>query len=221
MALTHLAADPRFASTRFVVIDFETLTPAGRAPEPVEVAAIVLNSGPSGRLAETARFESLIRPPDGIPLTWRDQAAGFTTAVLADAPPAKQAMADLDRLLTGPDTAPYRLVAHNAATERALIFGQRNHCPTLAASPLLDTVRLARRALGGLTHHGLDDIARHCGIPIPAGRHRATADAELTTTILTQLLDHGPWHSLHDLERDARLEPKQPDAPAANQRSLF
>lgn len=221
MALVDLAADPRFANTRLVVIDFETLTPAGRPPEPIEVAAVILGCGPSAELAQTARFESVMRPPEDVPITWRDQATGLTAATLAGAAPASEVMARLDQLLAEDPASAYRLVAHNASTERALIFAQHAHCPVLAATPLLDTVRLARRTLTGLTRHGLDDLAHYWGIPIPPGRHRAMADAELTATLLTRLLDHGPWRSLHDLERDARLEPKQPEAPATDQGSLF
>lgn len=225
MALTDIASDRAFVSTRFVVIDFEALTPAGRAPEPVEVAAVVLECSATRELIERTRFESLLRPPADVRTTWRDHAAGITPMMLADAPSAGAVMAALDGLLTAPHDGtarpPCRLVAHNAGTERTLIYGQREHCPVLAATPLLDSVRLARRALPGLTRHGLSDVARGVGIPIPADRHRAMADVELTVMVLTFLLEHGPWRSLHDLERDARMEPKRPDPPRAEQASLF
>ncbi|MGH3922922.1 MAG: 3'-5' exonuclease [Pseudonocardiaceae bacterium] len=225
MALIDLANDPHTARTRFLVIDFEALTPAGRAPEPVEVAAIMLECAASGELAKTTRFESLMRPPAEVPVTWRDQASGITPAMLADAPPASEVMAALDRLLPAPDNReaswPYRLVAHSAGTERTLIFGQREHCPVLAATPLLDSVRLARAALRGLSRHGLSELARYLQIPIPTGWHRAMADVELTVVVLIRLLEQGPWRSLHDLERDARVEPKRPDTPTAEQDGLF
>ncbi|TKG59147.1 3'-5' exonuclease [Prauserella endophytica] len=224
MSLVDLGGDPRMRRTRLLVLDFEGLTPAGRSPEPIEVAATKLEYR-SGALVEIDRFESLIQPPAGIPVTWRERAVGFTPAMLADAPPAREVMAALDRLLPAPDdeTAswPYRVVAHGAATERTLIYGQRQHCPNLAATPLLDNVRLARTVLTGLTHHGLNDVARHLGIPIPADRHRAMADVELTVTVLTRLLELGAWRGLHDLERDARLEPKHPATDPAEQESLF
>ncbi|WP_162788476.1 hypothetical protein [Amycolatopsis albispora] len=68
-----------------------------------------------------------------------------------------------------------------------------------------------------LTHHGLNDVARHLDIPIPADRHRAMADVELTLTVLTRLLGLGPWCGLHGLERDARLEPKDPTTDTTEQ----
>ncbi|WP_210717363.1 3'-5' exonuclease [Amycolatopsis acididurans] len=224
MSLVDLGGDARMQRTQLLVLDFEGLTPAGRPPEPIEVAATKLEYR-NGTLVEIDRFESLIEPPAGIPVTWRERAVGFTPAMLASAPPAGEVMAALDRLLPAPDDEttswPYRVVAHGAATERTLIYGQRQHCPNLAATPLLDSVRLARTVLTGLAHHGLSDVARHLGIPIPTDRHRARADVELTVTVLTRLLEQGPWRSLHDLERDARLEPKHPATDAAEQESLF
>lgn len=38
--MAPLLADPAFSATSYVIIDFETLTPAGRPAEPVEVAAV-------------------------------------------------------------------------------------------------------------------------------------------------------------------------------------
>ena len=42
------------------MIDFESLTPAGRPPVPVEVAAIAGRFTPAGDWEETGRFQSLI-----------------------------------------------------------------------------------------------------------------------------------------------------------------
>ena len=54
--------------TTFIVIDFEALTPTGRSPVPVEVAAITLACR-DGELAETARFTELMKPPADVPVT--------------------------------------------------------------------------------------------------------------------------------------------------------
>lgn len=66
--------DPAFTGTTFVVIDFETLTPAGRPPVPIEVAAIAGRFTEEGGWAESGRFQSLMRPPDDVPFTSFDQA---------------------------------------------------------------------------------------------------------------------------------------------------
>jgi len=126
----------------FIVIDFEGLTPAGRPPEPVEVAAIALACR-GGQLAESGRFTELMRPPVGVPVTGEfTRITAITGGMLSGARPACQVMADLEGQLMEPGRC--RLVAHSAPTEAGLLAGQRDHCPRLVATPLLDTVRLAR-----------------------------------------------------------------------------
>jgi DNA polymerase III epsilon subunit-like protein len=141
--------DPAFLGATYVVIDFESLTPTGRPPVPVEVAAIAGRFSPAGDWEETGRFQSLMRPPDDVPVTSFDQAqTGLTARELDGQPPAAQVMAALDARLARP---PYRLVAHSAHTEATLIAGQRQHCPVLADTSLLCTVRLSRAAFPELT----------------------------------------------------------------------
>ena len=224
MALTTLATDPRMRRTRFVVIDFEALTPAGRPPEPVEVATVTLMCRPDGTFDELDEFTTLIRPPDDVPITALDQAAGITRTLLATAPPAAEAMASLDERILGSSRAAGHavlLVAQNAGTERTLLHGQRSHCPGLADTPLLDTLRLARAGLPELTAHGLSELARYFAVPIPHDRHRALADVRLTVAVLRALLERGRWDTLLDLERAALMQPRKADTPAAEQTGLF
>ncbi|WP_328604517.1 3'-5' exonuclease [Amycolatopsis sp. NBC_00345] len=209
--------------TRFVVIDFEGLTPVGRAPVPVEVAAVTVVCRGDGTLEELGQFGSLMKPPAGVAVTAFDQAAGITRALLATAPPAREVMAALDRHVHDPAEAAgaeVRLVAQNAPTERTMLHGQRDHCPRLAGTPLLDTLRLARASLPELTAHGLSELARYFGVTIPPDRHRALADVELTIAVLRELLTRGPWETLLDLERTAALQPKRVE-PAGEQTGLF
>ncbi|MFD0396495.1 PolC-type DNA polymerase III [Kitasatospora sp. NPDC127121] len=219
-ALMH---DPRFAVTTFLVTDFETVTPAGRPAEPIEVAALALRPS-GGRLAEVGRFEALIRPPADVPVTSLDvQQTGITEKMLADAAPVAEVMARLDSGLVSPS---YRIVAHHAPTEAGLIAHQGTHCPVLAGTPLLDTVRLARALLPGLGSYRLDALLGYYGIRKPAGRHRAMPDAEVTAQVLSRLLTDGcaagRWRTLLDLDAAAGLQPKQVAAPPeAEQDALF
>ena len=48
-----LSQDPDFQATTFVVIDFETTTPPGARPEPIDVAALWLHA-PDGMLTRPA-----------------------------------------------------------------------------------------------------------------------------------------------------------------------
>ena len=110
-----------------------------------------------------------MRPPAGVPVTAEfTRITAITAAMLAAARPAPDVLADLDRPLGAPGKR--RLVAHSAPTEAGLLAGQRAHCPLLAATCLLDTVRLARAAAPGLTSYRLDSVLGYYGIPRPAGR---------------------------------------------------
>jgi DNA polymerase III subunit epsilon len=181
--LTH---DLEFQSTTFVVIDFETTTPRGHSPEPIEVAAVGLRHH-AGAWSRTAAFSALMKPPEHAPVTPFDtNQTGITPAMVAHQPPAGQILAQLDARLIHP---PYLLVAHHAPVEAALIYAHRASCPTLATIPLLDTVRLARRLLPALPSYGLDALINHLHIPRPPDRHRAMPDVEVTITLLRHLID--------------------------------
>jgi len=217
--------DQAFREHTFVVIDFEALTPKGRPAEPIEVAAVA-GAFRAGRWVESGRFTSLIRPPDDVPVSPFDTAqTGLTAAELRIQQPAAQVMASLDARLTAP---PYRLDAHHAPTEAGLIAGQRQHCPTLAATSLLCTVRLARVAYPDLPSHSLNAVLHHLGIPLPVGRHRALPDVEVTVEVFARVLADGAaagcWSALRDLDQIAGIPPKstkQGSADASAQPTLF
>ncbi|MFF8601933.1 PolC-type DNA polymerase III [Streptomyces sp. NPDC015232] len=206
----------------FIVIDFEALTPAGRPAEPTEVAAMALVVR-DGKLVEDGRFESLIQPPADVPVTSRDMSHGITEAALRSAPPAAAVLGELDGLLSTP---PYRLVAQHASTEAGLIARQGEHCPTLATTPLVDTVRMARKTVRGMSSYGLDELLRYYGIPKPVQRHRAMPDVEVTAEVFRLLLEEGAaaghWSTLLELDAAAGLQPRpKPAAEATVQDTLF
>ncbi|MGW5421626.1 exonuclease domain-containing protein [Streptomyces sp. NPDC003943] len=182
-----LANDPRFAAATFLVIDFEGLASAGPPAQPIEVAALALRPAgdrpvdrPVRRAEAAARRRSCYRA--GRP------AEGTHQQMLSTARPAAEVLARLEAHLTAP---PYRLVAHHASTEAGIIGRQAEHCPVLAATLLLDTLRLARAVVPGLGSYGLDGLLGYYGIPNPAGRHRATPDVEVTSQVLARLLADG------------------------------
>jgi DNA polymerase III epsilon subunit-like protein len=188
-----------------VVIDFETTTPAGRRPEPIDVAAVSLRWAGTG-FDEVGRYSALIQPPAHAPVTGFDtEQTGITADMVAAAPPAAEAMAALDATFK-PD-GPYLLVAHNAPTEAGLLYDHRDHCPLLAATSLIDTLRLARVAFPGLDTHRLDALLHHLHVPRPADRHRALADVEATAQVFARIIDEGIrariWRSVAALRDDA------------------
>jgi len=219
-----LITDPRFTALTLVVIDFESLTPAGRPAEPIEVAALALRAD-GDELVEVGRFEELIRPPADVPVTGIDTGqTGITRSMLTTADPAAEVMARLDAKLTAP---PYRLVAHHASTEAGMIAHQAAHCPVLADTPLLDTVRLAKAVLPGLGSYRLDNLLSHYGITKPPDRHRAMPDVKVTAQVLARLLAEGcaadRWRTLLELDAAAGLQPKRltPLGPQVEQSALF
>jgi DNA polymerase III epsilon subunit-like protein len=217
--------DPAFAAVTWIVIDFETLTPAGRPPEPVEVAAISGQFTPAGQWMETGRFHSLIRPPDDVPVTASDhEQTGLTARMLALERTADEVMTALDASVAAP---PRRLVAHSAHTEATVIAGQHDHCPQLAKTSLLCTVKLARHAWPELNSHRLDAVLRFLRIAIPPDRHRAMPDAELTVQVFRHALaagaDRGLWTTLQEVETAAGIapHPRRNRYPDAVQAPLF
>ena len=191
MGLTH---DPEYRTTTFIVIDFEATTPKGYRPEPIEVAALAVRD-PGDGLAETGTFTEVIRPPAHAPVTPRDTAEnGLRPADVASARPAGPVLADLDAWLTA---APYLLVAHNAHVEAGLIYDYREHCPQLAAIPLIDTLKLAKAAMPGLLSYGLDHLLAQLSIPRPPDRHRAMPDVRATAAVFRHLMTHADQSGLY------------------------
>lgn len=197
-----LTSDDEFRATTFVVIDFESTTPAGHRPEPIDVATIHLRVR-DGRLVETGCFAALMRPPEHAPVTRFDtEQTGITPQMVACQPPAGEVLAALDFELTQP---PYLLVAHNAPTEAGILHDYRDHCPRLAHTDFLDTVRLARAAYPELPSHRLDVLMAHLQIPRPINRHRALPDTTITARLFTRLLADGAstqkWSTLRQLRQ--------------------
>ncbi len=188
-----------------VVIDFEYTTPTGASPEPIEVAVQVLHVV-DGTLACRARWEALMCPPRHAELTPFDIGqTGITPDMLAARPCAGEVLAALDQRFTA---GPYVLIAHHAPAEANLIYAYREHCPNLARIGLIDTVRLARKLYPDLPRHGLDDLMRHLKVPVPADRHRAMADVEVTAELFTRMVTESDWADLRQLRGLAGYEAK-------------
>jgi DNA polymerase-3 subunit epsilon len=215
-----LTDDEQFQATTFHVIDFETTTPRGYRPEPIEVAVISLRVQ-AGQLTETARFTGLMRPPPHAPVTPFDiDQTGITPQMVADQPPAAEVLAQLDALLA--PSAPSLLVAHHAPVEGGVLYDYREHCPHLSLTHLLDTVRLARTVHPDLPSHGLDALMNALAIPRPADRHRAMADVQVTVQLFRRLLhdgtQQGQWATLQHLRKKAGYDAK---AAMPHQEALF
>ena len=145
------------------IIDFETTgsTPAqgARATE----VAIVLVEG--GRVVD--QFQSLMNAGVRIP-PFITQLTGITNAMVADAPPAAEVMAQARRFVG--DTP---LVAHNAPFDRGFWQAELARANCDAPQPFACTVRLARRLYPEAPNHQLGTLARLHQLPsaaAPTGR---------------------------------------------------
>ncbi|MBC9718427.1 3'-5' exonuclease [Streptomyces sp. TRM66268-LWL] len=182
----RLTRDPAFKETTFVVIDFETTTPRGYPAQPIEVAALALRHDGNAWVS-VGTYSSLIRPPAFAPVTPADTAqTGLTADEVGQAPSPAEALGGLDRQLA--DGCRYLLVAQHAATEANIIYNQREHCPTLSRTDLLDTIPLAKDVVPGLPNYKLDTLLSHFAIQQPADRHRAYADVDVTAQVFMRLV---------------------------------
>jgi DNA polymerase III epsilon subunit-like protein len=216
--LPALLRDPELNATTFVVLDFEGTTPRGYSPEPTEVAAVALRRS-GGRWERVWVFEALIKPPEHAPLTGFDIAqTGITPAMLAGRPGAGVVLGQFDaRLADGP----HLLVAHNTTTEGGIVYRYRDRCPALAATHLLDTVKLARALLPDAPGHGLDALIDHLRITQPGKRHRAMPDVEATVTLFEHLVDAAAARGLRGMADIVRIGGAVAKATLPVQDSIF
>ena len=193
---TAVAAVP-LARAEFTVVDLETTGLSSQGDSVIEVGAVRVS-----RLEAVESFETLVRPPGPGPLSRAiTDLTGIDDAMLAEAPPARQALTAFRAWLDRTPHAPF--VAHNAAfdvrfTRRALeIHGLRP-----LGVPVLCTQKLSRRLLPRLGRYNLDHLCAHFGISNRA-RHRALGDAEVTARALIELLrgalEGGEIRTLGDL----------------------
>ena len=162
-------------AVRFAVLDLETTGGRAGGDDILEVGVVHLQAGALGmELASLVLPESPIAPP-------ARAMHGITAAMVVDAPPLRTLLPTLLEMLR--DAV---LVCHNVPfdlgfLQRALHDAEREPL----ATPVLDTVGLSRRLLGGRC--GLGHVGARLGITVPH-RHRALPDARLTGLVLIELL---------------------------------
>lgn len=194
----------------FIVLDFETLTPRGRPPEPIEVAAIRIESG--FRIDASFEVNWLIRPPDDVPITPFDTAqTGLTYNDFRGARPGTVIFESFAALLSGRE---YVFVAHNAKYEAAIMRRCWPDLETARSMEFIDTVAFAKICLPNQANYKLDFVAYLLTEQIPTKRHRAWPDAELTARVLLKLLKIGAER--HNLARFSDLVKMAGIAPIAS-----
>ena len=163
--------------TPIAVIDFETTgSSPGQGARATEVAIVLVEGG-----QVVAQFQSLMNAGVRIP-PFITQLTGITNAMVADAPPAAEVMAQASRFVG--DTP---LVAHNAPFDRGFWQAELAHAGCDAPHPFACTVRLARRLYPEAPNHQLGTLARFHQLPSAGRAHRALADAQVTAALLLRI----------------------------------
>lgn len=170
--------------TQFLVIDFETITPKGRPPEPIEVGIIRIKQNEIDR---TAAVSWLIKPPEGLHLTQFDTAqTGIREQDLIGKQSAEQVMRKINNSCKKTE---YVFMAQNARYEANILSHYTDKFPAIAQTPIIDTILLAKHVLPQLPNYKLDTLAKAVGEDIPPDRHRALADCVLTAKVYLKLME--------------------------------
>lgn len=162
---------------RFAVIDVETTEGDPLACRVMEVAVIAMN----GR-EERLRWDSLVFPRQRVPWFTR-KLTGIQDDMLREAPLFHEVIRTIETL-----TQDRIIVAHNTRFDMTALAQEFARSGLGFERPTLCTERLGRRLVPNLSHYNLGSLCRYFGIPFPIA-HRALADAEATSALLSKYLD--------------------------------
>jgi DNA polymerase III epsilon subunit family exonuclease len=175
----------------YIIFDVETTgLSVADGDRIIELAALRLK-----KCIVSDRIVSLINP--GRPLSPGAQDVnGITEAMVQAAPPAVDV---LPRMIEFSANA--CLVAHNASFDiKFLTYELALHGRKLYdATPVLDTMKMAKAFLPYLSSYRLGSLANSLGVKVGLA-HRAEADAEITAAVFQRLLAMAEDHNIHDLK---------------------
>ncbi|MBK5962950.1 DNA polymerase III subunit epsilon [Thiocystis minor] len=159
------------------VIDFETtgLSP-NRGDRATEIAAVLVRDG---QIID--RYQSLMNAGVRVP-AFITQLTGISTAMVRQAPPAQQVMAEVADFV---GTVP--LVAHNAAFDSKFWDAELARIGRTRAQAFVCSMLVARRVLPQAPSYKLGSLVAMAGLPNAARAHRALADAEMATHLTLYL----------------------------------
>ena len=167
----HGAQDQSFAD-EIVCFDIETTGLKVEREAITEIGAVVLKNGEI-----TERFQTFVNPnrrltPEIIGLT------GITDAMLADAPPLKEALTAFLQFVNGRP-----LAAHNAEFDISFIRAGCRRVGLDFDPTYVDSLILAQNLLPELGKYKLDIVAEHLDLPA-FNHHRASDDAAMVGYML-------------------------------------
>jgi len=200
------------ASQTFMVIDFETVTPKGVPPEPIQLGLVQLDNLKINNIKQKSWF---IKPPSFAPLTTFDtNQTGITQKDLINAKSAGEIFDILEEICSRND---YIFIAQNANYELGICKRFYDNRPKLADVKFVDTIRLSKLLFPNEKIYKLDNMANLFNIEIPSTRHTALTDCIITGKLFLSLIEKLNITKTEDLLRKSCINNK----PAYTQLSLF
>lgn len=168
----------------FMVIDFETVTPKGVPPEPIQLGLVQIENL---RVSQTKQKSWFIKPPSFAPLTRFDtQQTGITEKDLEKAKNSNEIFNILEEVCGRND---YVFIAQNANYELSICKRFYEGREKLSKIKFVDTIKLAKLAFPNEKSYKLDRLAELFSIEIPQTRHTALTDCVLTGEIFIKLVE--------------------------------
>lgn len=168
----------------FMVIDFETVTPKGVPPEPIQLGLVQIDNL---QVSQTKQKSWFIKPPSFAPLTRFDtQQTGITEKDLEKAKNSNEIFNILEEVCGRND---YVFIAQNANYELSICKRFYEGREKLSKIKFIDTIKLAKLAFPNEKSYKLDRLAELFSIEIPKTRHNALTDCVLTGEIFTKLVE--------------------------------
>lgn len=175
--------DLRIDDIPFMVIDFETITPKGIPPEPIQIGLVEINKLEVNLLYQRSWF---IKLPFNLSITPFDTAqTGIKNDDLACAKTSNEIFDILESICKNKD---YIFIAQNASYELNICKRYYSGRDSLSSSYFIDTIKLAKIAFPNEQSYKLDKIANILGIDIPESRHTALTDCLIAGQIFIKLV---------------------------------
>ena len=178
-------------NTEYIVFDVETTgLSVVEGDRIIELAALRIRGGQT-----VDSIISLINPGRPIPLS-AQEINKITEDMVADAPRPEEILPQMISF-----SANACLVAHNASFDikflsyQLALMGRKLY----DATPVVDTMKMARELLPYLSSYRLESVANSLGVRV-GNTHRAQADAELTAMAFNRLLAMASDRGVKDLK---------------------
>lgn len=168
----------------FMVIDFETVTPKGVPPEPIQLGMVQIENLKVSELKQKSWF---IKPPEFAPLTYFDtKQTGITISDLNNAKSSQEIFNIVEQIC---EKNNYIFIAQNANYEFSICKRFFDNRENLSKIKFVDTIKLAKTVLPNEKSYKLDNLAKLLEVEIPIGRHNALIDCIITGNVFIKLLE--------------------------------